>query len=103
MEYMSRKVRFVGEGISKEEIVVKQHHLDTNCHVNNGQYVEMAMDFLPKDFAITRLRVEYRKSALLSDVIIPIVYHEEQTVGISLQTQQQDIYANVEFSSATHK
>ena len=97
MEYADRKVRFEGTGTKEQPIEVRLHHLDTNDHVNNGQYVQMAMDFLPPRFEISRLRVEYKKSALLSDMIIPVVYSEEGRIGVSLQTTEQDIYANVEF------
>lgn len=97
MEYADRKIFFTGEGTKKEEILVRPHHLDTNQHVNNGQYVLMAMDFLPPGFEIQRLRAEYKKSALLSDVIVPIVYESEKCVGIALQTTDEKVYANVEF------
>ena len=44
MDYADRRIRFEGEGIPQEPIVVMAHHLDTNLHVNNGQYVRIAMD-----------------------------------------------------------
>ena len=40
---------------------VQRVHLDTNGHVNNGQYVRMAEEFLPADDVIRELRVEYRR------------------------------------------
>lgn len=98
MEYTDRRVRFDMPGEKQEQIVVKKHHLDTNCHVNNGQYVQLAMNFLPTDFEIGRLRAEYKKSALLGEVMIPVVHQGAGTVGVSLQTMEGAVYANVEFS-----
>lgn len=50
---------------------VQRVHLDTNGHVNNGQYVRMAEEFLPADDVIRELRVEYRTAAHLGDTIYP--------------------------------
>lgn len=97
MEYLDRKILFTGEGKTEETIEVKAHHLDTNHHVNNGQYVQMALEFLPENFKIKRLRAEYKKSALLSDLIVPVVYKQPDGIGISLKTQDGDVFTNVEF------
>jgi acyl-ACP thioesterase len=76
MNYAERKITLPAEGehIPAEEIVVKRHHLDTNNHVNNGQYIRMAMDCLPdKALDIKSMRAEYKKQALLGDVLYPDV------------------------------
>ena len=54
--------------------MVQEYHLDTNHHVNNGQYVRMATAYLPETFAIRELRVEYRSQAMLGDTIRPVRY-----------------------------
>lgn len=97
MEYLERKVRFLGEGKKLDGIQVTKHHLDTNFHMNNGVYVKIASDCLREDLLVKRLRVEYQKSALLSDIMIPVVYEEEKKTGVSLQTVDGDIFANAEF------
>ena len=99
MEYTDRKIRFVSEGEEKGEIRVKKHHLDTNNHVNNGQYVKMAMDFLPQGFEVKRLRVEYKKQAVLSDVMLPVVYAGEKSFGVEFKASDGTVYANVEFGN----
>lgn len=73
MEYAPRKISIPAKGYAKEEFAVKAHHLDTNNHVNNGQYVRMAMDYVPKGFAVGQLRVEYKSQAVLDDMIYPVV------------------------------
>ena len=62
---MPRKITVPEGGQLLEPIVVKKHHLDTNHHVNNGQYVNIAMEHLPDGFAIRRMRAEYKKQAFL--------------------------------------
>ena len=77
MEYKARKIKIPddGERFPADEIPVRRHHLDTNNHVNNGQYIRMAMDSLPdKDRTVTSMRAEYKKQAVLGDVLYPEVY-----------------------------
>lgn len=99
MDYADRKVKFTGEGEERKPLTIMPHHLDTNVHVNNGQFVRIAMDYLPEDFTIGQMRAEYRMQAHLGDVMIPVVYTEADKVGISLQDQTHSIFANVEFTS----
>ncbi len=76
MEYRDRKIVIPegGERFEAEDIVVREHHLDTNNHVNNGQYIRMAIGRLPEqDVKVCSLRAEYKKQAFLSDVLHPIV------------------------------
>ena len=76
MEYLDRKISIPTEGEKTiaREIVVREHHLDTNNHVNNGQYIRMAIGKIPeKDAKVCGLRAEYKKQAFLSDVLHPIV------------------------------
>lgn len=102
MEYAGRKIAVSQDMAAKEAITVKPHHLDTNHHVNNAQYVGMAMDYLPEDYVVTGMRAEYKKQALLHDILIPCVQIKEGEAGteirvVSLQDTQGGIYTNVEF------
>ena len=63
MNYASRKVPMPKNGEQKKPFPVQKHHLDTNLHVNNGQYVRIAMDYLPEGYPIGQLRAEYKKQA----------------------------------------
>ena len=71
MEYAARKIELPGEMQQREPVTVRAHHLDTNHHVNNVQYVKIAMEGLEKDIAVRRLRAEYKKQSHLNDVLIP--------------------------------
>lgn len=100
MEYAPRKIAVPEGGVSGEAIVVKQHHLDTNHHVNNGQFVDMAMDFLPERFVIRQLRAEYKKQAFLDDVLMPYIVTAEDRIVVSLTDEKRSPYVVVEFSGS---
>lgn len=97
MEYAPRKIEIPQGGRNEEPIVVKKHHLDTNQHVNNGQYVAMAMSFLPEDFVIGQLRAEYKKQAFLEDILYPYVVEEEAGYVVNLTDADGKTYVSVEF------
>lgn len=97
MEYADRKIAVPEGGERKEEIVVMPHHLDTNHHVNNGQYVLIAQAFLPEPCTVRQLRVEYKKQAFLGDVLYPYVVIQGSKYIVSLQNEEGKGYATVEF------
>lgn len=97
MEYVGRKIRIEGEAIPREPIVVRKQHLDSNYHVNNAQYVSMAVDCLPEGFLIGGLRVEYKKQAHLNDVLLPYVTRQDNRIVVSLRDEAGAVYVNAEF------
>jgi len=99
MEYAPRKIAIPREGMTGEPIVVKKHHLDTNHHVNNQQFIGMAMDYLPENFVIGQVRAEYKKQAFLNDVLIPYVAGEKGIYTVVLQDRETKPYAVVELSA----
>ena len=60
MDYAPRKIKLPDDMTSQESFKVQKHHLDTNHHVNNCQYICMAEDFLPEDFKVYQMRAEYK-------------------------------------------
>ncbi len=97
MDYADRKISLPEGMTAKEPFAVDVHHLDTNHHVNNGQYVKMAGLYLPKGFVIGQMRAEYKKSALLGDKICPMVYYGEEQVVVSLNDETGRAFTVVEF------
>ena len=76
---------------------MKKNHLDTNKHMNNAQYVHFAVMYLPADAEICELRVEYRKQAVLGDVIVPVLHHTaEDVLLVSMNDKDGKPYAVVE-------
>lgn len=98
MEKVSRKITVPKEGGQQQKgFQVQEYHLDTNHHVNNCQYVQMAMDYLPEDFCIHQMRAEYKQQARLNDVICPARAIEDNKTTILLNDQKNEPYAVVEF------
>ncbi|MCR5652073.1 MAG: acyl-[acyl-carrier-protein] thioesterase [Lachnospiraceae bacterium] len=99
MEYEPRKIR-VPDGVKRycpDSFEVKRQHLDANNHVNNGQYVQMALDYVKKGFKVDRMRAEYKKPAYLGDAMYPVVYEGDRYCAVSLCDSEEKEYALVEF------
>lgn len=97
MEYAPRKI--VGSEMEPagEAFPIRRYHLDTNNHVNNSRYIEMALEYLPENFIVSQLRVEYKKAALLGDTVFPKVAKEETRILIELCDETGQIYATTEW------
>lgn len=105
MNYAGRKIEVPQDGSFTKDIVVMPWHLDTNHHVNNVQYVRMALSMLTDRFPVARMRAEYKKQAFLDDVLHPYVANKKGDEGqdiwvVSLQDGCGGVYANVEFEGA---
>ncbi|MBQ8591725.1 MAG: acyl-[Lachnospiraceae bacterium] len=96
MEYAPRKIALPSSNIRGEEILVKAHHIDSNNHVNNAQYISMAMDYLRSEQTIHQLRAEYKKQAVLGDVIVPFIGNTENGTVIQLCDTEERPYAVIE-------
>lgn len=77
MEKAPRHIKMPSEGITeKQPFKVRATNLDTNGHVNNEQYISMALAYLPAGIKVRELRVEYLSQAYLGDILAPRVYHD---------------------------
>ena len=98
MEKVSRKIAVPKEGGQQQKgFQVQEYHLDTNHHVNNGQYVRMATAYLPDDFPVREMRAEYRRQAKLGDMIQPMRYEMEDGYLVVLQDPEGQVYCVVRF------
>ncbi|HCI85095.1 MAG TPA: acyl-[acyl-carrier-protein] thioesterase, partial [Lachnospiraceae bacterium] len=95
MKYAPRKLPDMEGGEVMESFSVGRQNLDTNHHVNNAQYVAMAMECLPRGIKPVELLVEYKKQAYLGDIITPVVQRTEDGYAISLRASGGDPYANL--------
>ena len=103
MEYLPRKIRVPAEGTvpgrAHTPEIVREYHLDTNHHVNNCQYIRIAMGVLPEESRIRRFRIMYQRQAHLGDRITPVSYEiEKDTFLVALNAEDGSPYAVVEFS-----
>ncbi len=101
MPYAPRRIRVPEGGAEMEPFTIHRGHLDSNHHVNNGQYIQMALDYLPEGFDLYETRVEYVKQTFLGDVIRPLVVKEKDDnhITVSLRKEDERACAIVRFSS----
>lgn len=102
MEYDPRKINILSEEYKISDLVepieVKYSFLDSNDHVNNGRYVKEAMDYLPTDRELKKMRVDYRKAATLGDKMYPIKYQKEDLIQLVFADAEGNPYVIVEVS-----
>ena len=71
MDYCSRRLEQPACYEEAEGLIVPAYFIDSNHHMNNSRYVEVAQEFLPEDFRIGELQVEYKKEAMAGEMIYP--------------------------------
>ena len=98
MEEVSRKIKVPEGTIEVDTFPVHKYHIDTNAHVNNSKYVELACEALPDEFEVHKLRVEYKKAAVLGDKIVLKRVIEHQRIVAELCDEEGNTYAVVEFT-----
>ena len=97
VEFAPRKIVLPKELEDGESFPVRRHQIDTNEHVNNCQYIQMAIDVVPECERAGQIRVEYKKSAVMGDIIYPKMAVEEQRKIVELCDAEGNPYAVVEF------
>lgn len=97
MDYASRKIRVPKQtGQAGNPVRVQKCHLDTNNHMNNCYYVQLALEYLPDDFELGQIRVEYKNSAVYGDEIVPYYIEEDTGVTVVLKNREdEEIFALV--------
>ena len=96
MEYAPRKIALPKDAEPMDAFPVRKYHIDTNEHVNNCQYVQMALEVLKERMEVRQLRVEYKRSAVYGDVIYPRTAYEKDRTVVELCDEAGKPYAVVE-------
>ena len=105
MEKADRKI-IIPENADKiikgDRLKVRESHLDSNYHMNNREYVRIALDFMPDSFDIDdlrQIRVEYKKAAVLDEIMVSVYYFdvENKKIFVSLENEAGENFAKVEF------
>ena len=99
MDYAPRKIRLPEHMEEAGRLVIMKHQIDTNHHVNNAQYVDMAVEALPEEAdgrEITEIRAEYKKAAVLGDTAVLMRAAGEDGYVVSVCGGDGSIFANVE-------
>ena len=96
MPYEDRKISVPEVFEDREPFPVRKYHIDTNEHVNNCQYVQMALEMLSGDISVRQVRVDYKKSAVLGDIIYPGVAQDQGRIVTELWDENKRPYAVIE-------
>lgn len=97
MDYAPRKIKVPDGGDWLEPFQIRRSHLDVYHHVNNGQYIQLAQEYMPKDFEIRQMRSEYKMQAVLDSVMVPMVHEEDGVYTVVLCNEEKQPYTIVEF------
>ncbi len=76
-------------------VVIARHQIDTNHHVNNAQYVEIAREAAGISGAVGQLHVDYKKAAVLGDVLYPGISRRGRETTAVLFNDRQEVCAAV--------
>ena len=97
MNYKDRRIILPKEGGTVlAPVAVQRADIDYNKHVNNANYIRMAMELLPEGFEVKGLRVEYRVPAKLNDQLVPTVYQQDELFIVALNIGN-DVSTIIEF------
>jgi acyl-ACP thioesterase len=104
MEYLGKKIVLPQtERTSLPPVPVRRNDIDFNRHMNNARYVQIACEYLPEDFTVQRLRVEYKTPAKAGDILYPQTAYSGETdrprqIFISLAGEEEKLFTVMEFT-----
>ena len=67
-------------------------------HVNNSQYIQLAAEVIPEGYTVNGLRVEYKKAAVLGDILTANHIEQDGKIIVGLCDEAGSPYAIVEFT-----
>lgn len=100
MIYSERKLRMPEQREKRKPVPVTRCQIDTNGHVNNGQYIRVASEYLPEGFEVGGLCAEYRRAALYGDTFYPETAGTENGCAVALNDEMGKPYAVIVFQEA---
>ena len=81
----------------RDPVIIRRGQIDTNEHVNNAEYVQMALEQLDREIDPHVLRVDYRRAAVLGDLVRPgIGRNKEGNLVITLDDTNDTMFASIE-------
>ena len=100
MDYAPRKIAVPDSLEPCEPIPVRYDMIDTNRHVNNGQYISIAMSLLEQDNPTVKVRqmlAEYKKSAVMGDTFHPYTGWQDGRYYVCLKDDNGNVNVVVVF------
>ncbi|MDO4789217.1 MAG: thioesterase [Johnsonella sp.] len=103
MRDFDKRIEKKGESKEAGEILVDRIHLDSNHHVNNAHYIEMAREVLGEEFKLRQLQAHYKKAAKLGDRIRRRIYEDGEFRVVELAGEGDTVYATIAFNQGEGK
>ena len=97
MEELSRKIKVAADFSLVDWVIVGRDRLDTNIHVNNGQYIKLGCNYVPEDRDLSRVRVEYKTSIKLGDEVSVLTCEKDGLFYVRFDDAQGNEYSILEF------
>ncbi|MGN0436135.1 MAG: acyl-[acyl-carrier-protein] thioesterase [Wujia sp.] len=98
MPKLERKIRIPSETTEIDRILVRRSNVDYNGHMSNGEYIKLAIDYLPESFDVKQIKVEYKNQSKLGEELRIMNYKEGNSYGyIFVASASDDIKAVVLF------
>lgn len=97
MGSVDRKIKLPEEAATLDRFSVRHFYIDTNNHVNNAKYIQLALEAVPQMKNASIVRVEYKKAAVYGDTLIAKAVTEEGRTVVMLCDDEENLYAAVEF------
>lgn len=70
MEYAPRKITLFDDMEIVDRRRVMAYQIDSNSHMNNEAYIELALEYIDESIYIKNVRAEYKKQFVKDDVIV---------------------------------
>ena len=97
MDYAPRKITLPDNMHNAGDFEVKYYFIDTNNHMNNEKYILAATEHIPADMAVTEIRAEYKKQAMLGEIITSHVDITDETVTVAMYDHTGEHNATIQF------
>ena len=103
----NRKLTAEGPFTDAPAITVSELHLDSNRHVNNAQYLGMAVNAITELYGpevagrttdISRINIAYSRQAVLGDTIVPRVQVSPGVCTVVLADPEGNTYSTVQLA-----
>ena len=95
-----RKIRFKGQKRQLPSFDVKKSYIDSNGHMNNADYLRVAIEYIPEGFVCGEMDIVYNKEAMEGERIIPYIYDEEEGIGISFEDENGGLHTTIKLLKA---
>ena len=96
-EFAPRKISLPEHMEPQNPIMISKQYLDSNGHVNNGQYIHFAQNYLPSGYQIRQMRAEYKKQGYLGDLFYPFLYLTDSGMTVCFRDAENNLFSTVEF------